>query len=161
MMMMMMMMIIVIIIIIIIINFIFIIIMIIFIILIIIIITIIIFRAVRSLGCAPECYTLRNIKIIYILFFPFPVTLSMRGRKDKMRYKSNVKLSSQLATVKGSTQAMVGSLAGKKRSVLLTMRSRLDYNLHALPGVRRNLVNLGLKVHDRSTASLRKYGVNL
>ena len=85
----------------------------------------------------------------------------MRGRQDKMRYKSNLKVSSQFATVKSSAQALVGSFNSRKRAALLTVRSRLDYNLHVLPSVKRNLVNLGLKIHDRSTAALRKYGVNL
>lgn len=85
----------------------------------------------------------------------------MRGRQDKMRYKSNLKLSSQFATVRSSAQALVGSFDSRKRAALLAVRSRLDYNLHFWPSLKRNLVSLGLKIHDRSTASLRKYGVSL
>ncbi|XP_076440191.1 uncharacterized protein LOC143279842 [Babylonia areolata] len=88
-------------------------------------------------------------------------TLGIRGRVGKMKYKNNLKLSSQFATVKSSLQALVGSFTAQKRSSLLTVRSRMDYQLHFWPSIKRNILNLGLKLNDRSTPALRKYGVNM
>ncbi|KAL8574007.1 hypothetical protein ACOMHN_029454 [Nucella lapillus] len=88
-------------------------------------------------------------------------TLVMRGKADKMRYKNSLKLSSQFATVKSSLQALVGSFSAQRRSALLTLRSRVDYHLHFWPRMRRNIVNMGFKLNDRSTPALRKYGITM
>ena len=85
----------------------------------------------------------------------------MRERNQKKTYKNIVKLTSQFATVRSSMQALVGSLKAKKRSALLMVRSHVDYNLHAVPSIKRNIVHMAVKVHDRTTPAITKYGIQL
>lgn len=84
-----------------------------------------------------------------------------RQHKDKMRYKNSFKLSSQFVSVKSSLQAVVGAFNGNRNSASLTVSSKVDYNIHAFPTIRRNLVDLGLKINDRSTNAISRYDISL
>lgn len=87
--------------------------------------------------------------------------LNIRDRKDKMNYKNNLKFASQWANIKSSSNVVVGSFNGNKRTALLLVRSRIDYTFPTISAIKKNQLNIGFKLNDKSTSSLNKYGFNL
>lgn len=92
---------------------------------------------------------------------PVTVSISMRDRKGKMRYKVDYKLVSQFITVKSSSHISTDIGPARKKGALVTARTHVDYTVHAISVMPRDQLKLGLKVHDRSTTSLQKYSFTM